>query len=107
MQAFINSHKKYFGGDFVLPSFLDNHDMDRFSLIVEDDPDKLKRAVQFQMRLPNPPIILYGTEVGLHQRASSRGSTLDVIREPMVWDERQDQDILAFYKEEIRQRKQR
>ena len=105
--AFVHSHQRYFAADFVLPSFIDNHDMDRFSHIAENDSDKLKRAVRAQMRLPNPPVIFYGTEVGLRQPLSTREHTLDVSRVPMVWDERQDQDLLSFYKEQIQARKTR
>ena len=107
LRAFLDSHGSYFDEDFVLPSFLDNHDMDRFSLIADNDSAALKRAAAAQLRLPNPPIILYGTEVGLRQRRSTRESTLDACREPMLWDEGQDADLLAFYKEEIKQRKVR
>ena len=105
LASFIESHQRYFGDDFVLPSFLDNHDMDRFSLIADNDRDKLKRAAAKQMSLPNPPIITYGTEVGLRQTLSTRDHTQDVSRVPMVWDEGQDQDLLAFYKKQISQRK--
>ncbi len=107
MRAFIDSHSRYFDDDFVLPSFLDNHDMDRFLLIADNNSDALKRAAAVQMSLPNPPIILYGTEIGLRQRHSARGRTLDVIREPMIWDERQDQDLLDFYKQQIKARKEK
>lgn len=105
LDAFVKSHRRYFGDNFILPSFLDNHDMDRFSHVVQDDNDKLKRAAAKQMSLPNPPIIYYGTEVGLRQPLSTRQHNLDVCRVPMVWDERQDQDLLAFYKDLIRQRR--
>ncbi len=104
---FMQAHSRFFNPDFVLPSFIDNHDMDRFSLIAENDNDKLKRVVSQQMLERNPPIILYGTEVGLRQPISTRDSTLDQCRVPMVWDERQDQDLLAFYKDLIQQRRQR
>ena len=107
MNAFIDSHREYFGDDFILPSFLDNHDMDRFSLIADNDSGKLKRAAAAQMRLPNPPIILYGTEVGLRQRVSTRVSSLDACREPMLWGEEQDRDLLAFYQQKINDRKNR
>lgn len=104
---FVQRHQEYFGEDFLLPSFIDNHDMDRFSHIVDNDSDALKRAVVAQMKLPNPPVIFYGTEVGLRQALSTREHTLDVSRVPMVWDSRQDDDLLAFYKEQISVRKQR
>jgi len=105
MRAFIGSHSRYFEADFVRPSFIDNHDMDRFSLIADNDSEALKRAAAAQMQLPNPPIILYGTEVGLRQRQSTREATLDACRMPMLWDERQDTDLLAFYKAAIQARK--
>ena len=105
LRAFITSHDRYFADDFLRPSFIDNHDMDRFSLIVNNDSGAMKRGATAPLSLPNPPIILYGTEVGLRQRQSARGRTLDVIREPMPWGERQDRDLLAFYKAAIQARK--
>ncbi len=81
--------------------------MDRFSYVAKNKSDPLKRAVAAQMRLPNPPIIFYGTEVGLRQVASTRDKTLDVSRVPMVWDKRQDQDLLSFYRERIQEREAR
>ena len=106
-EAFVDSHRRCFDPGFVLPSFIDNHDMDRFSHIAENDSAKLKQAVRAQMRLPNPPVIFYGTEVGLRQELSVREHTLDVSRAPMVWDERQDADLLSFYMAEIEARKER
>ena len=106
-KAFVQNHDDYFAGDFVIPSFLDNHDMDRFSYVAKNKSDPLKRAVAAQMRLPNPPIIFYGTEVGLRQVESTRNKTLDVSRLPMVWDKRQDQDLLSFYRERIQEREAR
>ena len=79
--------------------------MDRFSYVVENDGAALKRAAAAQMQLPNPPIILYGTEVGVEQQLGTRDHTLDVSRVPMVWDERQERDLLAFYKARIAERK--
>ena len=104
-EEFMWAHNRYFSSDFVQPSFIDNHDMDRFSLIAENNNDKLKRVVSQQMLERNPPIILYGTEVGLRQRVSTHGSTLDQCRVPMVWDAEQDEDLLEFYKQQISDRK--
>ena len=105
LRAFLESHDRYFAADFVRPSFLDNHDMDRFSLIANDDRGAMKRAASALFNLPNPPIILYGSEVGLRQKQSTREASLDVCRMPMLWDKRQDTDLLAFYKTAIRARK--
>ncbi len=105
--AFVKNHQSYFEGDFVMPSFLDSHDMDRFSFVAKNKSDPLKRAVAVQMRLPNPPIIFYGAEIGLRQAESTRDKTLDVSRVPMVWDDGQDRDLLAYYRERIQDRKSR
>lgn len=107
-ERFYSRHSQFFPDDFVMPSFLDNHDMDRFLFIAGGDKEALKQAAARQMQLPNPPIIYYGTEVGLSQIKSTRdGFGLEVSRTPMVWDERQDADLLAFYKQIIRERKGR
>lgn len=94
-------HEAYFAetGDFIRPTFIDNHDMDRFLFAAGGDKDALRRAAAFQMRLPGPPIIYYGTEVGLNQRSGKDdGFGLVVSREPMLWGDDQDRDLLAYYK---------
>ena len=105
--SFVENHARYFEGDFVTLSFLESHDMDRFSFVAKNDVDPLKRAVAAQMRLPNPPIIFYGAEVGLRQTESTRDKTLDVSRVPMVWDDGQDHDLHSYYRQRIRERKTR
>jgi cyclomaltodextrinase len=106
LALFIRRHRAYFPSDFVMPTFIDNHDMDRFLYIARGDKEALRRAAACQMCLPGPPIIYYGTEIGLSQSASKAdGLGLEVSRTPMVWDERQDRDLLAFYKHVIRQRR--
>lgn len=106
-QSFAQHNERYYPTDFLRPSFLDNHDMDRFSFIAQNDTERLKRAVETLLRLPNPPILFYGTEVGLRQEHSGREKGLDVSRVRMVWDERQDAQLLAFVKAQIQARKQR
>lgn len=108
LTRFIERHYNYFPPDFVMPTFLDNHDMDRFLCIANGDKDALRRAAAVQMRLPGPPIIYYGTEVGLsHTRSTQEGGGIHVSRVPMLWGAEQDQELLAFYKNLIHQRKQR
>ncbi len=104
---FVDSHYSYFPPEqFLMPTFLDNHDMDRFLYIVKGDKAALKRAAEAQFRLPGPPVIYYGTEVGLSQPTSMvAGGGLHVSRVPMPWDEAQDADLLAFYKRLIRARR--
>jgi len=105
LERFVERHLAYFPDDFLLPTFLDNHDMDRFLFIAGGDAAALRRAAAFQMRLPGPPIIYYGTEIGLSQTASRHDAWgLEASRAPMIWDERQDRDLLAFYRALIQER---
>lgn len=53
--------------NFFLPSFLDNHDMNRFSFECKNDIRKLKLASLFQFTMNQPPIVYYGTETKIKQ----------------------------------------
>ncbi|MCI0713926.1 MAG: alpha-amylase [Chloroflexi bacterium] len=92
---------------FIMPTFLDNHDMDRLIYVAGGHQAALMAAAEYQMQLPSPPIIYYGTEVGLSQEHSTRdGFGQHISRTPMLWGDEQDQQLLAFYKALIQQRKQ-
>lgn len=105
-KRFAARHSAHFPHDFIMPTFLDNHDMDRFLFIVNGNKEALRRAAAAQFQLPGPPIIYYGTEVGMSQRHGiGDGGGLHVSRLPMIWDDKQDTDLLNFYKELIRGRK--
>lgn len=105
LQAFITNNLVYYPDDFVTPVFLDNHDMNRFSYIAGNDTEKLRRAVACQMQLPGPVIIYYGTEVGMRQEVTWKGTGYGEIRALMLWDKRQDSGLLGFFKDQIRTRK--
>ena len=92
-------HLAYFGADLVLPSFLDNHDMNRFLWLVGGDQRRLRLAALAQFTLPVPPILYYGTEVGLSQRAAV--GRLEEARLPMLWEGEQDLELLAFFQKLI------
>ena len=84
----INSHFKYFPSNHSLPSFIDNHDMDRFYTIADDDLEKLKLALLILYMLPGPPIIYYGTETPLSQNHllhDGGGLGFDEARLEMDW----------------------
>jgi len=100
----LRQHYAYFADDLVLPSFLDNHDMNRFLWSVGGDTRRLKLAALCQFTLPQPPIVYYGTEVGLSQRQAV--GRLEEARLPMLWDDQQDHDLLRFYRELIALRRQ-
>jgi glycosidase len=106
LERFLDRHAAYFPDSFLMPTFLDNHDMDRFLHLAGGDKEALRRAAAVQMRLPGPPIIYYGTEVGLSQTHTTReGMGLHFSRVPMPWDAEQDQELLAYYKALIRERR--
>jgi glycosidase len=71
--------------------------MNRFLFIAQGDKRRLKLAAACQFTLSQPPIVLYGTEVGLSQHADCR-SDLDVVRERMPWGDEQDAELHAFYR---------
>jgi glycosidase len=105
LARFLVRHQSFLPDGFLMPTFLDNHDMDRFLYLAGGDKGALRRAAALQMRLPDPPIIYYGTEVGLSQTTSTRdGMGLQVSRTPMVWGDEQDKELLATYRALIRER---
>jgi cyclomaltodextrinase / maltogenic alpha-amylase / neopullulanase len=105
---FARGNQAYFPTDFVMPTFIDNHDMDRFIFIAKGDKVALRQAARMQMQQPGPPIIYYGTEVGLSQATSVReGLGLHINRTPMLWGDAQDKLLLRDYQELIHGRNAR
>lgn len=102
----LNKHYAHFPENFILPTFLDNHDMDRFLFLCKNDKEKLKTAASIQFSLPHPPIIYYGTEIGMTQTTPQRTipSNGDLLaRQPMSWD-KQDSELYTFYKKLIQKK---
>ncbi len=100
--AFLARHASYFPETFSRPSFLDNHDMNRFLWAAQGDERRLRLAALCQFTLPGAPVVYYGTEVGLSQerdvRQDGRGLP-EESRLPMLWGEAQNSALLAFYKD--------
>lgn len=91
----LQRHRRYLAGRLVNPSFFDNHDMNRFLFLAGGDLRKVKLASLLQFTLPGPPIIYYGTELGLSQkRAVGR---LEEARLPFPRDGK-DHEMLQFFK---------
>ena len=81
-----------------LLSFLDNLDMNRFLFEARGDKARLKQAVEIQFTQNCPPVIYYGTEVGMSQMKPISGPHGDLqARRMMAWDD-QDADLLETYK---------
>jgi cyclomaltodextrinase len=99
--AFLRRHLAYVADDLVMPSFLDNHDMNRFLWVVGGDRSRLRLAALCQFTLPGPPIVYYGTEVGLGQdrdvRSPDGSGHPEESRLPMPARTEWDTGLLAFY----------
>ena len=77
-------------------TLLDNHDMNRFLWMAGGDVRRLQLAATLLMTLPGPPVIYYGTEVGLTQRHDAVTENAEA-RLPMLWGERQNRVLLAHF----------
>jgi cyclomaltodextrinase / maltogenic alpha-amylase / neopullulanase len=105
---FLDRHETYFPTTFTRPSFLDNHDMNRFLWVASGDIRKLKLAALCQFTLVGAPVVYYGTEVGLSQNNDVMQGGFAIHEEarlPMIWGAEQDRDLFAFYKDLIALRK--
>ena len=103
----IKQHYDHFPEDYLLPTFLDNHDMNRFLFDCGNNKEKLREAATIQFSINQPAIIYYGTEIGMTQNKSiwNIPTCGDLqARQPMNWKQ-QDMELLYFYKKLIEQRK--
>lgn len=105
----IKRHYRRYPDNYFLPTFLDNHDMNRFLFECRDNKEKLKEAATVQFSINQPVIIYYGTEIGMTQTRSIWEFPMygDLqARQPMNWKQR-DKELLSFYKKLVRQKKNR
>ena len=100
--AFLNRHEAYFPPQsaFSRPSFLDNHDMNRFLWQAGGNKRKLRLAALVQFTLGGAPIVYNGTEVGVTQvrgihDPGSEG--MEECRQPMLWGEEQDAGLSSWF----------
>jgi glycosidase len=103
----MSNHYQRFPENYCLPSFIDNHDMNRFLFDAGQSREKLKMALKFQFSLPQPPILYYGTETGLTHNGKVQWDIpySDIFaRQPMPW-EKLDYEMIDFSKELIRKRR--
>ena len=101
LAGFLDRHEAYFPPSFTRPSFLDNHDMNRFLWAAQGNVQRLKLAALCQFGLSGPPIIYYGTEVGLSQQRDVRQGDFGRPHEsrlPMLWDAEQDRGLHNYYR---------
>ena len=103
----IKHHYDKYPENYFLPTFLDNHDMNRFLFDCNNDIEKLKKAAEIQFSISQPPIIYYGTEAGMTQNKSIWNYTSHgdlQARRPMCWDKK-NTELKIFYKELINRKK--
>jgi glycosidase len=109
--GFLSDHYAFHDLNHIsMPTFLDNHDINRFLFMAGNNQDLLKLALFTLFMLPNPPIIYYGTEIGMtqshpiHPTEQSFG-TFEEVRLPFIWEITKDNNILNFVKLLINLRK--
>ena len=74
-------------------NILDSHDTERIRTLCQDDWNRERQAVLFQMTYPGVPCIYYGDEIGM------QGGKDPDNRRAMHWNPAdQDRKILAYYK---------
>lgn len=79
---------------------LDSHDTERFLFLAGGNKEKLKLAVLFQMCFVGAPSVYYGDEIGI------TGDNDPDCRRCMIWNpDKQDQDLLQYYKKLIQIRR--
>ncbi len=102
----LKQHFAEYPGDYFLPTFLDNHDMNRFLFECHNDIEKLKAAAAVQFQFEQPVIIYYGTETGMthHNAVAVNRPASDLeARQPMNW-QNPNVEIFNFYRELIKNR---
>jgi cyclomaltodextrinase len=110
LDAFLSQHEAYFPPYYSRPSFLDNHDINRFLWLVKGDTRKLKLASLCQFTLSGAPVVYYGTEVGVSQERDivwpDGRHIMEESRQPMLWEQEQDKELHAYYRWLIHLRRQ-
>lgn len=102
--SYITHNERFYGKDFTRPTFLDNHDVNRFLWAAGNDLRLLRLAAVCQFTLPQPPIVYYGTELGMSQRCDVAEGGFEAARLPMAW-EKGRADVRNFYRRLIHLRR--
>lgn len=96
------SQQDYFYPDyFSRPTFLDNHDMNRFFWLADENKDRLKLAALCQFTLQGQPFVYNGTEVGVRQNENmhlKHSQGMVECRQPMLWGDAQDAELHDYFR---------
>ncbi|UII26056.1 alpha-amylase [Fulvivirga maritima] len=78
--------------DFIVATFLSNHDQNRVMSVLEDDEKKAAVAASILFTLPGAPYLYYGEEIGM------KGMKPDPnIRESFLWNKKEADDCRATW----------
>jgi cyclomaltodextrinase len=111
MRTWLRRHYAKFPPEYVLPSFIENHDSSRYLYHVDNDYERLKQALRIQFDQPQPKVIYYGAEVGMTHSEKvvvNSGWAGDLpARRKMNWEPTPKQlELREFYKDLIRRSQQ-
>ncbi|MCO6451966.1 MAG: DUF3459 domain-containing protein [Caldilineales bacterium] len=102
--AFIERTQRFFPAEYTRPTFIENHDMNRFLWVAGHNKARLKLATGLLIAFGGTPILYYGTEVGLGQ-PRPKAPHMEESRHLMLWGDAQDRELLAFFKNLIAARR--
>ena len=103
IRPLLRLHYSHYPGNFQLPNFLDNHDTNRALYELDQDEEKLKKALDLMLEQDQPTVIYYGTEIGMtqHQSISDFNKHGDLqARQPMKWKDG-NKELLKYFQERI------
>ncbi len=95
--AYLDERAAQLPPEMARATLLDNHDMHRFLWLAGGDKRRLTLAATCLLTLDGTPALYYGSEVGMTQAGDAQKETA-LARAPMVWDETQDQTLLAHFR---------
>ncbi|MEN6454744.1 MAG: alpha-amylase family glycosyl hydrolase [Prolixibacteraceae bacterium] len=96
-ERFLHGSEGYFPEGFIAPVMIDNQNMDRFLFVSGNDKQRLKIASACLFSMSRPVSLWAGTEMGMTQKISAAGSTLDASRNATSW-ENMDTELLSWFK---------
>lgn len=98
-EAFLGNYERYMADGPDRASFLDNHDMERFLFVADQNAAALARALLCMFTLAPTPVLYYGTEIGMTEHDSFENAEAGgdaQARQDMIWDEsRWNQELLT------------
>jgi cyclomaltodextrinase len=97
-QSKLKLHYWLFPKSFILPTFLDNHDTNRFLFKSKNSREKLEEAAKFQFAQNQPAIIYYGTEQGMTHDVDIYSKPFGDLECRKIFDWKRKDLFLNFYK---------